>query len=75
MSVSDYFTDEDLCSQLRLHFDDEEQWDIDFKVFFNQIEDIGDYFYLKLRGREFAIDKITGTVSDLNPKTLEEEIE
>lgn len=66
MSVSPYFTDEDLENQLRLQFSDEEQWDIDFKIFFNQIEDLGDCFYLKLRGREFGIDKITGIVVDLN---------
>lgn len=66
MSVSPYFTDEDLENQLRLQFKDEEQWDIDFKIFFNQIEDLGDCFYFKLRGREFGIDKITGVVVDLN---------
>ena len=66
MSVSPYFTDEDLENQLRLQFKDEEQWDIDFKIFFNQIEDLGDCFYLKFRGREFGIDKITGIVVDLN---------
>lgn len=72
--ISEYFTDEDLESQLRMQFDEKEMWDIDFRVFFNQIEDIGDCFYLKLRGREFSIDKITGTVTDLNPKDEEDEI-
>lgn len=70
MSISPYFTDEDLESQLRLQFDEQEQWDIDFKVFFNQIEDMGNYFYLKLRGKEFAIDKISGTVVLLNPNEV-----
>ena len=31
MVVSEYFSDDDLESQLRLHFDYEEMWDIDFK--------------------------------------------
>lgn len=74
MSISPYFTDEDLENQLRLQFSDEKQWDIDFKIFFNQIEDMGNYFYFKIRGREFSIDKITGIVIDLNPKDSEEEI-
>lgn len=74
MSVSSYFTDEDLENQLRLQFSDEEQWDIDFKIFFNQIEDLGNYFYFKFRGRDFSIDKITGIVTDLNPSDSGEEI-
>lgn len=74
MSVSPYFTDEDLESQLRLQFEEEEQWDIDFKIFFNQIEDVGNAFYLKIRGREFMIDKITGSVTNLNQDDLEEDI-
>ena len=66
MSVSDYFTDEELESQLRLQYDDEEQWTIDYRLFFNQIEDTGDSLYLKINDREFSIDKITGEVTDLN---------
>ena len=74
MSISPYFTDEDLENQLRLQFSDEKQWDIVFKIFFNQIEDMGNYFFFFFRGREFSIDKITGIVTDLNPKDSEEEI-
>lgn len=66
MSVSDYFTDEELESQLRLQYDDTEQWTIDYRLFFNQIEDNGDSLYLKINDREFSIDKITGEVTDLN---------
>ena len=74
MALSPYFTDNDLESQLRLQFDPVEQWDIDFKTVFSQIEDLGSCFYLKLRGREFGIDKITGIVVEINPDTEEEEI-
>lgn len=72
MSVSEYFTDEELEAQLRLHFDEEEQWTIDYRLFFNQIEDNGDSLYLKINEREFSVDKITGEVTDLNE---EEEVE
>ena len=75
MALSNYFTDEELESQLRLQFDEDKQWDIDFKTIFNQIEDLGDCFYLRFRGREFRIDKITGCVVDLNPKPEEEDEE
>ena len=65
MAVSDFFTDEDLETQLRLHFDEEEQWDIDFRVFFNQIIDRGNDLYLEIRGRKFSIDKITASVVEV----------
>ena len=74
MSVSDYFTDEELESQLRLQYDDTEQWTIDYRLFFNQIEDTGDSLYLKINEREFEIDKITGEVTDLNEE-VEEDLE
>lgn len=64
-SISEYFTDEDLEQQLRLQFDYDDMWDIDFKTVFTQIEDIGDVFQLRLRNRLFNIDKITGTVSEV----------
>jgi len=65
-TISDYFTDEDLEQSLRMQFDLEEMWTMDFKTVFSQIEDIGDVFQLRLRGRVFNIDKITGGVSEVN---------
>lgn len=73
MAISPYFTNMDVESQLRLHFPMEEQWDTDFSVFLNDVEDTGDNFRLKFRGRVFYIDKITGIVTEPNP--LEEEDE
>ena len=65
MALSEYFTIEELECQLRSFFDIDEQWDIDFKLFFNRIEDLGNVFYIKIRGRKFIIDKITGLVTEL----------
>ena len=65
-TLSDYFTDEDLEQSLRMQFDLEDMWTMDFKTVFSQIEDIGDVFQLRLRGRVFNIDKITGGVSEVN---------
>jgi hypothetical protein len=65
MALSEYFTDEDLISQLRLQFEWEEMWDIDFTTIFQSIEDMGDYFSLNFRNRVFHIDKITGIVVEV----------
>ena len=65
-TLSEYFTDEDLEQNLRVQFDEEEQWDMDFKTVFNQIEDMGDYLQLRLRGRVFQIDKITAGITEVN---------
>lgn len=66
MVVSEFFTDEELEAQLRLQFDNDSQWDIDFPAFFNQIIDRGADLYLELRGRKFSIDKLTGYVTEVN---------
>ena len=65
-TISDYFTDEDLEQSLRMQFDLDDMWGMDFKTVFSQIEDIGDVFQLRLRGKVFNIDKITGSVSEVN---------
>ena len=64
-TISEYFTDEDLEQSLRLQFELDEMWSMDFRSVFNQITDEGDYLQLKLRGRIFRIDKITGGVSEV----------
>lgn len=66
MVVSEFFTDEELESQLRLQFDNDSQWDIDFTAFFNQIIDRGVDLYLEIRGRKFSIDKLTGYVTEVS---------
>ena len=64
-TVSPYFTDEDVCSQLRLQYSMEEMWRIDFKALLSQITDIGDVYQLKIQGRTFNIDKITGGITEV----------
>ena len=65
MALSPYFTDEELISQLRLQFDYEEMWDVDFTTIFQAIEDLGDYYSLTFRNRCFRINKITGEVVEV----------
>lgn len=65
MSFSPYFTDEDLMNSLRMQFNQEEQWDIDFSIVFSRIVDRGLDYYLEFRGRKFSIDKLTAGITDL----------
>ena len=64
-TVSPYYSDEELCSQLRLHFSREEMWSIDFQSLLSQIVDMGDYFRLIVKGRVFNIDKVTANVVEV----------
>lgn len=66
MAVSEFFTDEDLCTQIRLQFDEDGQWDTDLRLFLNNVIDRGGDYYLEFRNRRFSIDKITGAVTDLD---------
>ena len=66
MAVSPFFSDDELESSLRSHFDYDEMWNIDFKAFFNQIEDCGDYLYLELKGKKFKIDKVTCSIEEVS---------
>lgn len=66
MVVSQYFTDEDLVSQLRLQFDYEEQFTIDFYSILSQVVERSNDLYLELKGRCFSIDKITGIVTEVD---------
>ena len=66
-TVSDYFTDEDLEQNLRTMFDYDEMFDMDFRTVFNQINDYDeDNLELKLRGRTFRIDKVTGAIEEMS---------
>jgi hypothetical protein len=63
-TLSDYFTDEELETQLKTHLKEEEMHTINFKTLFHEIQDEGDCFSLRLKGKRFLIDKITGTVTE-----------
>lgn len=63
-TVSPFFSDEDLETQLMMQFDDDVRHTMDYRTVFNQIEDEGDCLSLRLRGRRFLIDKVTGIVKE-----------
>lgn len=73
MSFSEYFTDDELCNQLRAQFEESEQWDIDFTTIFSLIVDRGIDYYLEFRGRKFSIDRLTGFVTELGEITEEDD--
>ena len=64
--MSGYFTVDDVITQLKLQFTYDEMHDIDFRTVLSHIEDAGKYFTLRLRGRLFRIDKVTGIVAEVN---------
>lgn len=64
-TVSVYFTDDDLVTQLTAQFEEEDMHTFNFKRIFHEIEDMGDCFRLKVRGRVFNIDKITGCIEEV----------
>ena len=68
MAVSEYFTDDELETQLRMQFDYDKMWTINFRNFFNNIIDNGSYLYLKIYDREFNIDPLTGVVTEVSTK-------
>ena len=64
-TVSPYYSDEELCSQLRMQYSLDEMWNIDFQSLLSQIIDMGDYLRLQIKGRTFNIDKITANVTEV----------
>ena len=64
-SISPYFSDEDVCTQLRMQYSSDEMWNIDFKTLLKQVVEKGDVFELKIKERLFQIDKITGGVVEV----------
>ena len=64
--ISDYYSDEELISQLKMFFTDEEQEQLNFEVALGQLEDVDiDTWQLQLKGRLFRIDKILCEVEEV----------
>lgn len=63
--MSEYFTDEEIVSQLKMFFTDEEQEKINFKSYFSLFEDLGSEWQVRIKNRYFRIDKITCDVEEV----------
>ena len=64
--ISEYFTDDELLSQLRRFFNEDEQEHMDFKALLGQITEIDtNTLELKVKGRIFRIDKIFCDVEEV----------
>ena len=66
MALSDYFTDDEVVSQLQMYFELEEMWNMDFNSCLSQVTDYDEnYFFLKIKDKNFIIEKITGIVEEV----------
>ena len=66
MSLSEYYEDEDIITQLRSFFDLNEQWKIDFQSYLADIIDYDDdYYVVTIKNRTFKIHKILGLVTEV----------
>lgn len=64
--ISEYYEDEELISQLRMFFTDEEQEQLDFQASLGQLEEVDvDTWELKIKGRLFRIDKMLCEVEEV----------
>ena len=66
ISLSPYYPDSRVVNELRGFFSLGDMWKIDFYNLLSQAEDKGDYFELRIMGRLFRIDKITGGVTEVS---------
>lgn len=67
MALSIFFSDDEVISQLRAYFELNEMWSIDFNACLSQVEDYDENsFFLKINDKNFVIDKITGSVSEVD---------
>ena len=65
ISLSPYYPDSRVVNELRGFFSLSEMWKIDFYNLLSQAEDKNDYFELRIMGRLFRTDKITGGVTEV----------
>ena len=65
--ISEYFSDDEFISQLRMFFDDEEREKLDFPALLGQLIKTDDetVFELKVKGRLFQLDTEYGTVEEV----------
>ena len=64
--ISEYYPDEELISQLRMFFTDEEQEQLNFQAYLGQLEEIdNETWELTIKNRLFRIDKIFCDVEEV----------
>ena len=64
--ISEFYSDEELLSQLRMFFNEEELEHINFKALLGQLNDEdSDTWTLQIKNRQFTIDKTTCNVEEV----------
>ena len=66
MSISDWYSDDELISQLQMFFDSEEE-EVDFKGLLGTVTEVDDStLELKVKGRTFRFGKEICSVTEVN---------
>ena len=65
--ISEFFSDDDFISLLRMFFSDDEREHLDFQSLLGQLKSTDDdsIFTLKVKGRTFQLDTENGTVEEI----------
>ena len=64
--ISEYYPDEELISQLRMFFSDEEQEQLNFQTYLGQLEEVdNDTYEVIIKGRLFRFDKVFCEVEEV----------
>ena len=64
--ISEFYSDDELLSQLRMFFNEEELEHINFKALLGQLNDEdSDTWTLQIKNRQFTIDKTTCDVEEV----------
>lgn len=67
MAVSEWFSDENLISELRMFFTEDERANIDFQSYLGQLTDVDESTWqVKIKDRLFNIDKVLCSVEEVN---------
>ena len=67
MPVSEWFSDENLISELRMFFNEDERANIDFQSYLGQLTDVDESTWqVKIKDRLFNIDKVLCSVEEVN---------
>lgn len=65
MALTEFSTDEDILSNIRMFFEVDEQAMVDWDTVLGQLVDVGAYFEVKVMGRVFHVDKSFGDVTEV----------
>ena len=63
--ISEFYSDEDIVSQLRSFFDETEREEIDFWNALSTVESDGEFFTVMVKSRKFRFHSVIGDVEEV----------